>query len=308
MTVAHGCAVGRVPVFSSAAWVLAAWRHLPELGSPAVLRAGDRSATWLLPLSVRRRHEAATISLAGAPLGDAHGLVGPAHPWPEGLGARALECLLEACGTGGSVELDALARTDALAGALEMAAGEWQVEREPSPVIAVTRTPVSSSHDKRWRRLGREGSLAVRIVAGAGLRAAVIEDFVQCRLARWHAQGRLDQLGEVERLPGFPRFLGQAASVLARAGQARLWVLLVDGKPAAQDLHLGPASAPLLYMRDYDLSFAPWSVGRLLLEATLLRLRTAGVQALETGRGDEPYKMMAGGGREHVLNACAARR
>jgi CelD/BcsL family acetyltransferase involved in cellulose biosynthesis len=308
MTVARRCAVDRVPIFGSAAWVLGAWRHLPELGSPAVLRAGDRSGTWLLPLSIRRCRQTMTISLAAAPLGDTHRLVGPSRPLPEGLGARALDCLLEACGTGGSVELDALAITDALGRALEAGdAGQWKVEREPSPVIPVTRVAVSPSHDKRWRRLGHQGRLAVTVVAGSELRAVIIEDFVRGRLARWHAQGRLDQLGQAERLPGFPRFLAQAASVLACAGQARLWMLLVDGTPAAQDLHLGPVSAPLLYMRDYDLRFAPWSAGRLLLEATLLRLRAAGVERLETGRGDEPYKMMAGGGGEYVLNARAAR-
>jgi CelD/BcsL family acetyltransferase involved in cellulose biosynthesis len=308
MAVVRGCVDGRVPVFGSAAWVLAAWRHLPELGSPAVLEIADRPGTWLLPLSVRRCHEAVTISLAGAPLGDAHGLLGAARPLPEKIGARTLDCLLEACGAGGSVELDALSRRDALGRALETGAGEWTVEREPSPVIAVTAVAVSSSHDKRWRRLGSQGRLAVQVAAGAELRGMVVEDFVRRRLARWRAQGRLDELGQAEHLPGFPCFLAQAASVLACAGQARLWRLLVDGQPAAQDLHLGPASAPLLYMRDYDLRFAPWSAGRLLLETTLLRLRAAGVATLETGRGDEPYKLKAGGDGDYVLNARAARR
>jgi CelD/BcsL family acetyltransferase involved in cellulose biosynthesis len=295
-------APSHAPVFGSAPWVLAAWRHLPELGSPAVLRIDDAGRSWLLPLSLQWDAAGATISIAGAPLGDAHGLVGPSTPPPALLLTRALDALIEAGPV--SVELAAMSPTDALSAALATAPDRWSIEREPSPGIDVSLTPTSPGQRRRWRRLSRHGRPSVHVI-GPELAATTVEDFVRRRLARWRAQGRLDELGSVEHLPGFPAFLAEAGASLAAAGLARLWQLRIDGEPVAIDLHLGPATEPLLYMRDYTIELGQDSPGRVLLEATLDRLRRDGVARLETGRGDEPYKMAAGGDGGYVINAQA---
>jgi CelD/BcsL family acetyltransferase involved in cellulose biosynthesis len=285
-------------VFVSGPWVQAAWRHLPELGGPLAITSTGPAGDWLLPLSMLRSEGKEVVALAGAPLGDAHDLV-RSPPSASDSGAAPL---VDHLARFDAVSLEALDPDGVLARmVMRRNASRWRCMREPAPIIPVT-TPRAGAL-RRWRRLARRGRLELHVLDGEQLVPARAREFVRRRRSRWIAQGRADELPSVEWLPGFPAFMEEAVPGLSRLGLARLWMLLLDGRPIAEDLHLGPRVAPLLYMRNYDLAHSQWSPGRVLLEATLGYLAEQRVAALATGRGDEPYKLELGGGPQHVVNA-----
>lgn len=79
------------------------------------------------------------------------------------------------------------------------------------------------------------------------------------------------------------------------------------GAVVAQDLHLGEPRRPLLYMRAFDPEWAALSPGKILLEQVLRILHDKErIETLDSGRGDEPYKMALGGDGTVVLNAASA--
>jgi CelD/BcsL family acetyltransferase involved in cellulose biosynthesis len=288
-------------VFVSVPWVQAAWRHLPELGRPLLLAATGPEGAWLLALSVLRSQGNEIVALAGAPLGDVHDLIRSRPSAPDTGAARLLDSLSRF----DAVRLESLDPDGVLVRlVMQSKASPWRCTREPAPIIPITPSRVGQSGAlRRWRRLARRGRLELVVQHDELLGPARAGEFVRRRQARWIAQRRADELPAVEWLPGFPAFMQEAVARLARIGLARLWMLLLDNRPIAEDLHLGPRAAPLLYMRNYVLAHSPWSPGRVLLEATLGCLAEQGVAALASGRGDEPYKMELGAGSEHVVNA-----
>lgn len=290
--------------FSSAEWATAAWKHLPQLGEPAVLVAEDDSGWCALALTSHQDGTDEWLRLAGAPLGDEHDV---AHSRGSELN-RLLPALVDAAEnlTDGSrfrVELCALTEGSPLVRELVRRPGRWRLQREPAPVIHADRVSVSApGRRRRVRRLERAGVVTFATIEGESLTSEEVTGFVSRRLRSWSERGRIDELPSVERLPGFPRFMGAAVGSLARRGRARLRVLEVDGVRAAESLHLGPSHAPLMYMISYATRFAPYSPGRVLFEHTLFGLSGA-VPRLRTGRGDESYKLAAGAGNECVVTA-----
>ncbi|MET9087200.1 GNAT family N-acetyltransferase [Streptomyces sp. NPDC004237] len=293
--------------FSSAEWATAAWEHLPQLGDPAVLLAEDTSGWCALALTSRCDGAREQLTFAGAPLGDEHDV---AHSPGADLN-RLLLALVNACerlteSSRHLVELSALAENGLLIRELTRRPKRWRLQREPAPVIHADQVSVAASgHRRRVRHLERVGAVSFGTVEGESLTSDEVEGFVARRLRSWSERGRIDELPSVERLPGFPRFMGAAVGSLAHRGRAQLRVLEVDGVRAAESLHLGPARAPLMYMISYAARFAPYSPGRVLFERTLLGLGDS-VPRLSTGRGDELYKLAAGAGNECVVTAWSA--
>lgn len=288
-------------VFTSASWVQAAWSELPQLGDPLVLRVAARGGERLLPLAVRRTAEQLTITMAGGSLGDEHDFTGTVA-LPTGAMQLGLRRLVHEY-PGAPVHLDGVLPRGLL-GTAVVAHPDWLIETEPAPVIPKAEIKETRGQLRRRHRLHRHGSLDIRV--DECLPHDHVADFVRRRLARWRCQGRVGQLPAVERSPGFPRFMAQAVAGLAAAGLARMWELWCGGRRAAEDLHLGSAADPLLYMRNYDWDLRHLSPGRVLLESTILELHRAGVERLRTGRGDEAYKFAAGATPAHVLTVSRA--
>ena len=280
-------------VFVSPAWVRAAWTHLPQLGSPLMLVVGTSSRSWWLPLA--ERHD--SLRLAGSPLGDRHDLVGPLGADRERAAAAAVNALCEQRVT---VRLHAIDRRGALAGVLGQL-GRWTVECEPSPLIPTDAAVRSSGAMRRLDRLRRRGPTEILCHRRDDVDPNRVRAFAHARREAWQWRGR--QSPEVEQLPGFEDFLVEAVVHLAGDDRARIWELRVDGALVAQDLHLGEPCRPLLYMRAFDPQWAPLSPGKVLLEQVLLILHEERIETLDSGRGDEPYKMALGGDRSVVVNA-----
>lgn len=94
---------------------------------------------------------------------------------------------------------------------------------------------------------------------------------------------------------------------LADEERARIWQLQVAGVVVAQDLHLGEPRRPLLYMRAFDAEWAALSPGKVLLEQVLRILHDQErIEILDSGRGDESYKMALRADDTAVLNAASA--
>ncbi|MYW10169.1 GNAT family N-acetyltransferase [Streptomyces sp. SID2563] len=285
-------------------WVLSAWNSLPELGKPAVAVVRDDDAWAAAALTEAGEPGAGTLTFAGQPLGDEHDLV-LHRPDQAGELVTALVGLLEdvAAEGGKKVTLDALAPDGRLTRELRRSP-RWALEAEAAPVITPALARVNAArHARRMRYLGGRGSLTFGVVTGDELTVTEGERFLRTRFENWTRQGRIDQLPAVERLPGFPHFMGTMMWGLAQRNMARLWVLELDGLRIAEDLHVGPPEDPLLYMRSYSTDFRKYSPGRILLEETLGQLAARDCARLRTGRGDELYKLDAGAGQECVLRA-----
>lgn len=292
--IAHGDA--RDGVFVSAAWAVSAWRHLVELGRPLVLAVEIGPDTWWLPLA----EHLGEVQLSGAPFGDHHDLTGPRGAGRAGA-ATAMVHALE--GLAEEVRLHALAPGGALLAALHERRG-WTVDSEPSPLIPSTRI-VGPGATRRLRRIERLGPSQIEVCQLDDLDEPRVRAFADARRQVWRARGR--ECPPLERLPGFDAFLAESVAALARDARARLWQLCVADVVVAQDLHLGPPEMPLLYMRAYDPVWAALSPGRVLLEQTLHLLHSQGVDVLDSGRGDEPYKLAIGGDTSTVHNAARRR-
>lgn len=283
-------------VFVSPAWVRAAWTHLPQLGSPLVLTVGIGSHLWWLPLAERDDG----LRLAGAPFGDRHDLVGPSEPDRGCAAAAALEAL---CDQEVAVQLHAIDHRSALTGALGQQ-GRWTVECEPSPLIRTDTIACSRGASRRLGRLRRHGTTEILCRLRHDVDPPRVRAFAHARRETCQWRGR--ESPAVERLRGFEDFLVDAVVHLADDERARIWELRVAGVVVAQDLHLGEPRRPLLYMRAFDPEWAALSPGRILLEQVLRILHDEErIKILDSGRGDEAYKMALGGDGTVVLNAAS---
>ncbi|WP_260696718.1 GNAT family N-acetyltransferase [Streptomyces sp. 130] len=246
------------------------------------------------------------FGFAGQPLGDEHDAALSA-PSAVRLLPDLRRLLERTAAKSADLVLDCLTTDGHLARELSRAP-RWDLEPLAAPVIALANMRVSAKgHARRLRNLSALGSLRFDVIDGPELTAAEGERFIRAKWDDWTRQGRIDTLPPVERLAGFPHFMGAAVSGLARRGRARLWTLSLNGDRVAEDLHIGPPSAPLIYMGSYSHDLRTYSPGRVLLEETLGRLAARGCAYVRMGRGDEAYKKEAGAGDETVLRAAPAR-
>jgi CelD/BcsL family acetyltransferase involved in cellulose biosynthesis len=288
--------------FVTPEWITAAWRYLPDLGDAVVAVARD-DAGWCAVALAGRPAERPEFSMAGSPLGDEHDAVASTPADGRRLVPHLVDFLERLAAGGAHVVLAALAAHGVLSDELATRPDRWRIDTEPAPVyLAGSARATDAGHRRRLKALGRLGEVRLDMVEDARLTGAEVEEFVRRRLAGWALRGRLGELPDVERLPGFPRFMAAAVGGLAQCAQARLHVLDVGGRRAAETLYLGPRSDPLMYMTSYDSRLGQYSPGRVLMEDTLLGLGSE-VRRVRSGRGDEPYKFDAGAQAGHVVTA-----
>jgi CelD/BcsL family acetyltransferase involved in cellulose biosynthesis len=114
-----------------------------------------------------------------------------------------------------------------------------------------------------------------------------IGEFLAKRIAARDQQGAA--LSQFERSTTCLSFLRTAMAEMAKEGRAALHTLEVSGRVVAEDMYLGDAARPWLYMRHHA-ALDGCSPGHSLLEVTAAHYSSLGATALELGRGDEPYK------------------
>jgi CelD/BcsL family acetyltransferase involved in cellulose biosynthesis len=82
--------------------------------------------------------------------------------------------------------------------------------------------------------------------------------------------------------------------------------MLVDGGVAACDLYLLDGSVAMLWLRALSMSWLGYSCGHLLLQTSADQLAAEGYEALDLGRGAEPYKFRSGAHARVLLRASTA--
>jgi CelD/BcsL family acetyltransferase involved in cellulose biosynthesis len=112
---------------------------------------------------------------------------------------------------------------------------------------------------------------------------AAMDDFLAL-----HTQSRQDKTDFMT--PEMESFFRRMASALAAEGLVKLFMLRINGKPAASVLCFDAGSHLYMYNSGYDPEFSALSVG-LVSKALVLRWAIEnGMSGLDFLRGDEPYK------------------
>lgn len=307
-------APGISTVFGSPAWALAAWQHLPTLGTPLLLAAftSGGALAGVLPLAIAPRQDqdrGRLLRYAGSPLTDkCDVLLAVEHR------DLAIEGLLHAVrsvlGAEDVLELSELDREGLLAGALARGdlpsrfglAAHWR-DGDASPVVPIDTDSVAdprwpSAHRRQWdnrrRWLARNGALRLVRETSAERLETQVRVFTRCRLDRWNRRGRLHELPEVQHQASFEEFLAQCCVWLADQGRCYLAHLLLDDSTVATDLYFRADTVELLYMRTYDPRWRQACPGHLLFLESAAAAAREGTTAIELGRGDEPYKYWLG--------------
>lgn len=276
-------------IFATWEWASTWWRHFGE-DRPLLLRGvrRGRSLVAILPLYLARAGRVAVARLLGHGPGDQLGPV--CAPADRPAAAWAL--------------LRTLARDprrpDLFVGEQMPAHERWAatlggrvLREEASPVIradggfegylAARSANLRGQLRRRERRLARAHELRYRQVTEPEELPDALDTLIALHAARW---------GE-----GAGAFAGAraafhrefAAQALAR-GWLRLWILEVDGHPAAAWYGFRYRGAESYYQSGRDPRFAELSPGSVLLTHTIREALEDGVDEYRLLRGDEAYK------------------
>lgn len=284
-------------LFCGAEWTIAAWRFLPQLGTPCPLRLADTYGVTVLPMSVVDDHGRCRVVFSGGPLIDVGDALSSAVD-PVAHTRRLLLAAREMLSPGDWLDLrpvrpdGLLGRT--LGGSTRLPGFRTTVRPAgTSPAIARpgdTR-PLSTKFTAHLRRaaatLSTEGELRwTRRVAPSTVE---LRAFLDRRAAQWQQRG----MGTVpwpQQDAGFADFLAAAAT-----GDSIVFdELSVGPRLAACDLYLHHGGRRLLYLRYFDVELARCSPGHLLLRESLRPERLADVHLTDFGRGAEPWKSRFG--------------
>lgn len=276
-------------VFATPEWLTLWWRHFgrgQELRLFTVREEG-RLVT-LLPLVLWRRRQPRVLRFLGHGPSDVMGPVCRDADRP--MAAAALEWVL------GERDWDVLLAERLPAG--DPAAARLrgrELQREPSPVL---RIDGMSWHDylstksanfrqqarRRERKLAREHDLRFRLADDPARLGADLDVLFRLHDVRWQGEG---SGALAERRAAFHR---DFARVALERGWLRLWMLELDGRPAAAWYGLRFANRELYYQAGRDPTFEREGVGFVLLAHTLREAMNDGMREYDFLRGSEVYK------------------
>jgi CelD/BcsL family acetyltransferase involved in cellulose biosynthesis len=270
-------------LFATPEWLLLWWDHFG--GGRELLLSFERDADGrldaILPFYVWRERPLRIIRPLGHGPGDELG--------PFGRGARAA-----------LARFAAEERFDLLACEQLPGLGTWADALPGGVVVARTGSPILDFEGKSWQELLAGRSRNFREQVGRRARALEREHDVRYRLvdAPDGLDTALDTLFRLHRQrfgdgSGFSRteaFQREFAAVAADRGWLRLWLLDVDGRPAAAWLGFRFAGAECYYQAGRDGAFDRQSVSFVLLSHTIREALADGATEYRFLRGDEPYK------------------
>ncbi len=134
---------------------------------------------------------------------------------------------------------------------------------------------------RRTRGLEREHDVRYRLVDGPDGLEASLDTFFRLHGLRW-GQGSI-----IARTEAFQR---DFAAIAAARGWLRLWLLSLDGSPAAAWLGFRFGGAECYYQAGRDPAYDSASVAFVLLAHTVRAALEDGAREYRFLRGDEPYK------------------
>lgn len=151
---------------------------------------------------------------------------------------------------------------------------------------------LGASHRANVRRRLRklESSFAVsfdRVETAAELDGA-LDALLRLHQSRWADRGGSDALAAAP----FADFHREFAALALERGWLRLYVLRLDGRPAAALYGLRDADRFLFYQSGFDPAFEAHSVGLACMAMSIRAAIAEGVREYDLLHGDEPYKFL----------------
>lgn len=262
-------------IFATPEWLLSWWRHFG--GGRELLLSVERAA--VLPLYVWRERPLRIVRVLGHGPGDELGPFGP--------GAREA---LARCVEAGQFDVLACQQLPGPDSWLPTLPGGVLLSRNGSPVLDFA--------GQTWEQLLKGKSRNFREQVGRRARALERSFDVRFRLVADADEGALDTFFRlhalrhggptvISRTEGFQR---EFAAIAAERGWLRLWLLELDGRPAAAWLGYRFAGAECYYQAGRDPAFDRNSVAFVLLAHTIRTALEDGAREYRFLRGDEPYK------------------
>lgn len=291
--------------FSTRAWWRTVWEAgVPEGGTPVFALHGTQGAGVLLPLL---RDTAGRLEALTTPYTCLYPITAaPGADLPTA--GRALARLVR--GTP-ALRLDALDPEDPRLAALLQGAraggllplrfdhfGNWREEldgRDWQSYLGSRPGALRETIRRRLRAAERDPTLSFACHAAPDAVAAGIAEYEAVYARSWK---------EPEPFPRFNAVLMQQA---AAVGALRLGVLCREGAPIATQLWVVHAGTAAVLKLAHDEAFKPISPGTALSAWMLRRLiDEERVQAVDFGRGDDPYKKMWTGERRQRMGVVLA--
>jgi CelD/BcsL family acetyltransferase involved in cellulose biosynthesis len=282
-------------------WLSAAFATVSRACEPYLLAVeSDGRLDALLPLALDASGESPALSPGGSPHNDLTDVL--VAPGREDAAAAIVAELVAIAARGWSVRLDSLDPDGVLAAAArDSGAFAWS-EGRASPLVDLRgswRAAASQRRRQQWdralRRLRASHRVEFELIEGEEATAALGE-FLYVREARLRAKGH-----PTDR-PPVPLVVA-AVPRLARQGRCAFAEMRIDGRMVARDLYLLDRGTGFMWLRAFDPDWQRFPCGHLLLRATAERLAAEGYEALDLGRGEEPYKFFFGAANRILLHA-----
>jgi CelD/BcsL family acetyltransferase involved in cellulose biosynthesis len=273
--------------FGTHEWASCWWRHHGGDRRPLVVagRAADGRLVTVLPLYLWATRPLRILRFIGHGAGDQ---LGPVHAPGDRQAAAALarQALAE---PGWDVfvgeQLPARALWSDLLGARV-------IRREGSPVLAAPdggwpaylagrSANLRQQLGRKERNLARRHQVGLRLVQDPGQLPAAMDTLLALHRLRW---------GEDSGFLPREAFHRDFAAVALERGWLRLWLLELDGRPAAAWYGLRLGGVEHYYQSGRDPAFDNLSAAFVLLAHTIRSAFDDGVREYRFGRGQDPYK------------------
>lgn len=277
--------------FSTWEWADAWWRHLGR-ERPLLLhrcRAPDGRVAAILPLYLSARLPARTVRFVGH--GPADQLAPVCAPADRELAAAGLRRALDE--RVGNWQLALLDRLPSDQAWRELIGGRL-VDRQPSPVLraegrdweAFLASRSRNFRDqarRRERRLARDHDVRFRLSDDPDRLDADLDTLLRLHDARWSGDSRSFD----PPLDAFHRDFSRAA---LERGWLRLWLLELDGKPAAAWLGYRMGGIEWYYQAGREPALEREAVGFVLMNHTIRQALNDGMSEYRLLLGGESYK------------------
>lgn len=279
-------------VFASAAWAMTWWRHWgSEHGFlVAACRRSDGTLAAILPLYVSARRPLRILRFIGHGAGDLLGPVCAPTDRTETVGALARLLADD------RVHWDLLVAQQIPSGeGWAQALGGTPIGHEPSPALALDWSSwddylASRSANfrqqirRRERRLARDHGLRFRLTTDEATLQGDLDVLFALHEARWGDDASLAFTGARQA------FHREFAPLALQRGWLRLWLLELDGRPAAVWYGFRIGGIESYYQAGRDPSWDDHSVGSVLLAHTIRSALEDGMREYRFLRGGESYK------------------
>lgn len=275
-------------VFATYEWASSWWRHHGQGHSPLVTacRSADGRLVAILPLY---RWSAGPLQILRFIGHGAADQLGPIHAAEDRDQAAALAREVLAKLEWDMFVGEQLPARDLWSGTL----GAGVIRREGSPVLRAPaggwpeylarRSPnFRQQLGRRERNLARRHHVAFRLVRDPGQLPAAMDQLFRLHQLRWDGAG-----SAFLHRAAFHRDF--AATALER-GWIRLWLLELDGRPAAAWYGFRFGNVESYYQSGRDPAFDRLSAGFVLLAHTIRAAFDDGAAEYRFGRGQDPYK------------------